>query len=407
MGSSEPNGRIMSGIHVLYSFPQRVGTSGIGMTAWYQVSGLLREGVEVDLYCGSLERPIEHLNSLKQTLVPIGIKIPMRLLGRHGAMILHDKIVAKALRHTYRESHIDLIHCWPSGSLETLKTAREMGIKTVLERPCAHTRFVFEITAQECGRLGIKLNRHYSSFDASRLAREEEEFSIADTLLCPSKHVIKTFLERGFKENQMLLGRRGYDADAFIPGEQSRDKNNTHLFTMVYVGEGHPLKGLHFALRAWVTSEASKQGRFYICGKLLPEYRDLLKPLLDHPSVEYLGYVRDVAKIMRQCSALVLPSLSEGFAKVTCESRACGCVLLVSCAAGEACEHMKNGLIHKAGDVDTLRQHIDLLASNKELYDRLRTHSLATLSDLTWENASKTLVSAYHECIGNKGYVMC
>jgi len=390
----------MSEIHVLYSFPSRVGTTGIGTTAWYQISGLLREGVNVELYCGSLEKPIEHLNKSKQTLVPFGIKIPMRLLGRNGAFILHDKIVAKALKQIHKKCHIDLVHCWPSGSLETLKTAREMGIKTVLERPCAHTRFVFEITVRECDKLGIKLGNHYSRLDSKRLAREEEEFSIADKLLCPSKYVMSTFLERGFKENQLLLGRRGYDPEFFPLGGRSSDENNERPFTIVYVGECNPLKGLHFALQAWVASEASKKGRFYVCGNFLPEYRKVLTPLLAHPSVEYLGFTQEVAKVMRKCDALVLPSLSEGFPKVTCEARACGCVLLVSDAASEACEHMKNGLVHKAGDVKTLGQHIDLLASDKDLLAHLRANSLATVSDVTWENASKILVRVYQECIG-------
>lgn len=390
----------MSKMRVLYSFPLRLGTPGIGMTAWYQVWGLLRKGVHVELYCGSLEKQIPQLNELRQTLVPFGIKIPMRLLGVNRAMHLHDRVVSKALRRIARKSGIDIVHCWPSGSLETLKTARELGIKTVLERPCAHTRFVFEVTTRECERLGIKLGGHYSRLDTKRLAREEEEYSIADKLLCPSKHVMRTFLGREFNENQLLQEQYGYNPDVFTPGEQSRDKNNTHPFTMVYVGECHPLKGLHFALQAWVESRASKDGRFYICGRFLPEYRDLLKPLLKHPSVEYLGYMKGVAKTMRQCDALILPSLSEGFPLVTCESRGCGCVLLVSDAAGEACEHMKNGLVHKAGDINALREHIDMLASDAELLERLRANSLADINSLTWSEAAKNLVAAYQNCLG-------
>jgi glycosyltransferase involved in cell wall biosynthesis len=99
------------------------------------------------------------------------------------------------------------------------------------------------------------------------------------------------------------------------------------------------------------------------------------------------------------CDVLVLPSLAEGFGVVTLEARACGCVLLVSDAAAGACDHMKNGLVHKAGDVDSLRQHIDLLASNKGLLHSLQTNSLATISDLTWEKATERLVTAYHECL--------
>jgi glycosyltransferase involved in cell wall biosynthesis len=388
----------MSKINVLYSFPLRLGTPGIGMTAWHQVCGLLREDVRIKLYCGSLEKQIQQLDELRQTLVPFGIKLPLRLLGRNGTMQLHDRIVSKALRRIHRKSPVDIVHCWPSGSIETLKTARELGIKTVLERPCAHTRFVCEVTARECDRLGIKLNTHYSLVEEKKIAREEKEFAIADKLLCPSKHVVKTFLEKGFKEEQLLRERYGYDPDGFSPGGRS-DDDNTHSFTMVYVGECHPLKGLHFALQAWVASEASKKGRFYICGRFLPEYHEFLKPLLAHPTVECIGFTRDVAKIMRKCDSLVLPSLSEGCPLVTCEARACGCVLLVSDAASEVCEHMKNGLVHDAGDVDTLQKHIDLLASDKELLGRLRASSIADINKVTWSETAKSMVTAYRQCL--------
>jgi len=211
---------------------------------------------------------------------------------------------------------------------------------------------------------------------------------------------MKTFIEKGFKENQLLIGRRGYNPDVFYPEERFDREKKKYSFTMTYIGEGNPLKGLHFALQAWVASEASKDGRFYICGNILPEYREYLKPLLAQSSVECLGFTRDVAEIMRQCDALVLPSLSEGYGRVTCEARACGCVLLVSDAASTACEHMKNGLVHKAGDVDTLRQHIDLLASDVDLRESLRAHSLENIKNLTWSEAGKSLVAAYRECLG-------
>jgi len=385
-------------LRILYSFPLRIGTVGIGMTGWHQVGGLIAQGVRVHLYAGSCEKDLNGLRTLRQTMVVCGVKLPYRLIGHRRVLMLHDKIVAISLRQL--DDKIDIIHCWPSGALETLRTARKLGIKTVLERPSAHTRLVYEITARECNKLGIKLNKsHYAAFSERKLAREEEEFSAADKLLCPSKYVMKTFLERGFKENQLLLGRRGYDPAFFGPPEWSGSENGTHPFKMAYIGECNPLKGLHFALQAWVASEASKKGRFYVCGNFLPEYRKVLTPLLAHPSVEYLGFTQEVAKVMRKCDALVLPSLSEGFPKVTCEARACGCVLLVSDAASEACEHMKNGLIHAPGDVKTLREQIDLLASDNSLLSRLRNNSLAGVSELTWDKASERLVEVYRQCL--------
>ena len=393
----------MHRLNVLYSFPLRLGTlsSSNPMTAWHQVAGLVGQGVRVLLYCGSCEKPIAGLNGLKETLKPFGVKVPIRLLGMYRAAALHDRIVAKALRRLDRE--IDIIHCWPSGALETLKTARKLGIKTVLERPSAHTRLVYEVTSRECKKLGLKLSKsHYTAFNEKRLAQEEKEFATADRLLCPSEFVVKTFLGEGFPGNRLCQHQYGYDPGILSPCDRSNSKTTDGSFSIVYVGDCHPLKGLHFALRAWVASQASKEGRFYICGRFMPEYRELLHDSLSHHSVEYLGFTSDVGKVMRGCEALVLPSLAEGSSIATYEARACGCVLLVSEAAGAVCEHMKDGLIHKPGDVDMLRDHIDLLASDKNLRGRLQANSLAGVASLTWVEAAKRLVKAYQECLSEK-----
>jgi len=370
------------------------------MTAWYQVRGLVHKGVHVELYCGSCEKHIQGLNELSQTLVPFGIKLPIRLLGRDRAESLHDRIVSKALRCISKKSRIDLVHCWPSGALETLKTARELGIKTVLERPSAHTAYVFKVTEDECRILGVKLgSSHYAAFNKKKLDHEESEFAAADRLLCPSEFVVKTFLAKGFQEEHLLRHQYGYDPAIFSPPTPGSDKRDELPFTVVYVGDCFPLKGLHFALRAWVESKASKTGKFIICGRFVPQYKELLKDYLAHPMVEYLGHVRDVERVMRCSHTLVLPSLAEGSALVTYEARACGCVLLVSNAAGAVCEHNKDALVHKPGDVATLRKHIDMLASDRNFLLRLRNNSIAGVSELTWDKAADCLVRAYQECL--------
>ena len=66
---------------------------------------------------------------------------------------LHDRIVARHLRHHVND--VDVVHLWPSGALETLRVAREVGIRTVLERPNAHTRVAYQLVREECERIGV------------------------------------------------------------------------------------------------------------------------------------------------------------------------------------------------------------------------------------------------------------
>lgn len=387
----------MTDIQALYSFPVRIGIVGTGMTAWHQVHGLLRHGIQVSLFCGSCEKPLEGVNSLRETLKPLGLKVPIRFLGPDRATGLHDRIVARALKKL--DKKIDIVHCWPSGSLETLKTARKLGIKTFLERPNAHTRFVYEVTARECDKLGVKLPKsHYTAFNERKLARQETEFALADKLLCPSEWVAKTFLGQGTNRNKIARHQYGFDGDKFH-SPSTDNRHNDKTFRMIFVGSGEPRKGLHYALDAWLASEASKEGIFYICGNWIPAYRKVLANKLNHPSIKELGFQNDVNSLLQKCHVLILPSISEGCGIVTYEARACGCALLVSEGACSGCEHMKNGLIHKPGDVDTLRNHIDLLTSDRKMLSHLRDNSFAGIYEVSWEKAAETLVDIYRQTL--------
>jgi glycosyltransferase involved in cell wall biosynthesis len=168
---------------------------------------------------------------------------------------------------------------------------------------------------------------------------------------------------------------------------------------MLFVGVCAVRKGVHFALEAWLRSPAHKEGKFLIAGEFLPAYREKLAPMLADPSVEVLGHRKDVADLMRNADVLVLPSIEEGSALVTSEARASGCVLLVSDAAGAICTHMKNALVHHAGDVNALTEQITLLQQDRPLLERLRSESLRTVPEITWDSAGVRLLRLYRETV--------
>ncbi len=386
-------------MRILYSFPMRFGTVGTGTTAWHQVSGLVQKGVHVDLYAGSIEKAVPGLDLGKETLVIGGLKLPIRLLGTRRALALHDRIVARMIRRLDTGRRYDIVHCWPSAAQETLKAAREQGIKSVLERPNSHTRYAFEIVRQECERLGVTLPAgHSHAYDRRRLEREESEFARADLLSCPSHAVVKTFLDMGFEPEKLALCRYGAEAQQIRNGQSDRGGP----FTMAFLGACDPRKGLHYALDAWLGSKACETGKFYIAGTFIKAYRALLADKLKHPSIELLGFVRDVPSLLQRCHALVLSSIEEGSALVTYEAQLCGCVLLVSSASGAYCRHGENALVHDVGNVDLLRQHIDLLAFDRDLYRRLRKNSMASMQDLTWDKSVDILVDIYRGLVENK-----
>ncbi len=385
---------------VLYSFPQKLGADRVCYTAWEQVVGLANAGADVRVMTGVLHRPVPDVVHVTQTLAFNKARISYKLVGRNRALALHDANVAARLRRLH--SPIDVLHGWPLGSRRSLRAAQALHLPSVLERPNAHTAYAYEVVRRESERLGVELppgSEH--AYDADVLRVEEEEYRLADHLLCPSAFVAQTFLDRGFPAEKLLRHSYGYDEARFRP-EPDRDRNGRgDGLTVLFAGYAAVRKGLHFALEAWLDSAARQRGRFLIAGDILPAYRDRLAPMLAEPSIELLGHRTDMPDLMRRSDVLVLPTIEEGFPLVCVEAVASGCVPLVSEVCTDVCRHEENALVHPVGDVAALTEHLSMLDRDRDLLARLRRSALEVAADYTWARATDRLLAAYRQaCAG-------
>lgn len=384
-------------VRVLYSFPHKIGDGRICYTAWHQVAGTAAAGAEFTVFPGVVHRPLPEGVRVSPTLARGRWRLPYRVLGRIKTLALHDRIVARRLERMAGE--VDVVHVWPLGGLETLKTARRLGITSVMERPNAHTRFAYEVVRAECERLGVELPPdHEHAFNEEILRKEEAEYELADYLLCPSEFTAQTFVDQGVPPEKLVRHFYGYDTDLFFPPASPPEPREG--LTMVYVGVAAVRKGLHYALEAWLASPASEHGTFLIAGGFLPAYEEKLAPMLAHPSVQALGHRDDVPDLMRQSDVFVLPTIEEGFGLVCTEAMACGAVPVVSKACTEICAHEQNALVHEIGDVDALTEHITRLHEDRALLAQLRAAALRTAPEVTWDKAGKRLLDVYRDVIG-------
>ncbi len=102
---------------------------------------------------------------------------------------------------------------------------------------------------------------------------------------------------------------------------------------------------------------------------------------------------------MRAADILVLPSIEEGFGLVCTDAIASLCVPLVSEACTDLCQHMKNSLVHRIADVETLTQHISLIHADRGLLQRLQEGCRERAPSVTWTAAGKVLADVYQEVI--------
>jgi glycosyltransferase involved in cell wall biosynthesis len=267
-----------------------------------------------------------------------------------------------------------------------------------LERPNANTRFAYEVVKAECDRLGVPLpSDHEHAYNSDVLRIEEEEYRLADALLCPSQFVVQTFLDKGFAMDNLVRHTYGFDDAVFHPDPDYNAPNRG--LRMLFVGVCAVRKGLHFALEAWLKSTAHEKGIFQIAGEFLPAYAERLRPMLSHPSVEVLGHRKDVPELLRRNDILVLPSIEEGFGLVIAEAMGTGCVPLASNACTDIFRHLDSGLVHRVGDVSMLTAQLSQLDRDRDLLARLRSGCLRVAPDNTWAAAGRALDFAYRQII--------
>ena len=384
--------RSVETIRVLYSFPLRIGAGGICTAAWHHVHALAQAGAHVLVHPGSVKRELPAAIAVMPTLARGKARLPYRVLGLRRAMALHDHVVARRLPGLIDE--VDIVHAWPGGAKETLTTAHQLSLPTVLERPNAHTRHAYEAVKREADQLGVTLPPgHDHTYNEQVLRREEHEFELADRLLCPSEFVANTFIDAGFDPERLAPHSYGYDESVFYPDPAPRDP--ARPLQALFAGADALRKGLHYALEAWLQSPLRDRGTFRILGELTPGYDEMLAPMLAHPSVEFLGLRTDYPELLRASDILLLPTVEEGSPLVCVDALASGCVPVVSNVCAGVCQHQHNALVHPVGDVDLLAEHLTMLHDDPDLLRRLRESALESAPQYTWQASGVRLLDAY------------
>lgn len=377
-------------LRVLYSFPHTLGAPGIGTTALHQVHGLRTAGARVSVICTAVDPSVGRFDAVR-TLTVLGRRLPHRTFGSVAAALrFHDRRAAAMLA----SGDFDVVHTWPLGALTTLRRARSRGVLASREAPNSHTAAAYAVAGEEARRMGVVVGPGQSHrLDPHRLARELAEYAAADLILTPSEHVRQSFLAAGLPAGALARHQYGFDPDRFH--SRGREDDAARPFTAVFLGSAEPRKGLHYALTAWHASGAGSTGILVVAGSFAPGYREALRPLLEHPSVEVRGFISDTATLLRRADVLLLPSVEEGSALVTYEAQACGCVPLVSTAAGALVTDGVEALLHVPRDVTTLADQIRRLSTDHGFLAGLRGRAVAGSADKTWVAAGERMLEIF------------
>lgn len=171
----------------------------------------------------------------------------------------------------------------------------------------------------------------------------------------------------------------------------------------LYVGTLEPRKNLVRALRAFARVRGDLPGhRFVFAGERGWKYQDVLtearRPELAD-SVTFLGYVEEerLAPLYSHATALVYPSLYEGFGLPVVEAMACGTPVLTSRSSslGEIADGA--AVLVDPTDEPALAAGLRSLGTDADLRRSLSERGLARAASYSWERTGRETVAAYRE----------
>jgi glycosyltransferase involved in cell wall biosynthesis len=250
----------------------------------------------------------------------------------------HRRFDREVGRRLLRLPEVEVVHAFEGSALATLQAARSVGVRTVLDVPSAHERYM----AVEGGS------------PQPRIAKER---LLADVLLAPSDFVVACLAEAGIPMSRIVKVPYGVDPSVF---RRDRALRGDDLFRAVFVGRIGRRKGVSYLLEAWrrlalsraellLVGEADEEGR-----RLLERYKGCYRYLGPCPKHE-------VQRFFQQSDVFVFPSLAEGSALVTYEALASELPIITTPNSGSVARDGIDGFLVPAGDVDAIAERLALL----------------------------------------------
>ena len=252
----------------------------------------------------------------------------------------------------------------------SFQRVRQTGGKTFLDGGNSHPENFWSILQEEHARWKCS----YPPVARHHYLRSLRMMEHVDYVLSPSTFVTRSFLERGFKAEQIVKNIYALDLSLFKPpAEKVRPKRP---FTVIAPGSLSLRKGTPYLLQAFQLVVKKVPDARLVLNQLVTDnvaevfrnFADLpidWKPPLAHP---------DLAETMRNCDLLVLPSLEDGFARTVTEGLACGLPVITTRNTGASDLIMpgSNGEIVPIRDPSALaeamlRWHEKIMASQQRI----------------------------------------
>lgn len=278
-----------------------------------------------------------------------------------------------AITLQYLSEPISLAHFYSGMFGKTIWRLKNAGAK-VTQTIAAHDMV---LSSEEFAKYGM-------AYDFPHLTRRElflpyvEGQLMADKVICPSTQSAEIVKRYGVRDPIVIPHG--------IPGPIGDPAPMPEKFTVGYLGQSGPDKGLRYLLEAW--SMLNLTGcKLLMAGSGIEQMTSVWQATGGRGEVQFLGYVKDVDELYNNVSVYVQPSVTEGFGIEVLEAMARGRPVIVSDGAGASNVVSGNtdGFVFQKRDIEGLCDGIQMLHEDEAMLARMGEAAHRSAQFYTWD----------------------
>jgi glycosyltransferase involved in cell wall biosynthesis len=285
----------------------------------------------------------------------------------------------------------DVVQAIMGFASEPFALAEQQQALKVIDCPNSHPTTYFGYWQRECDLWCPGENVPIPRWMFARMNRELER---ADVVLCPSHFVRDSMIANGIAAEKCFVNPFGVNTSIFQPRQTVPEKIRFITVGTLCLRKGHP-----YLFRAFkMVKERLPEAELICVGdvktdlrKEWPRWRETVTHIPSLPHSE-------LAKLLANCSAFVMPSQEEGFARVLSEAMAAGLPILASYESGATTlvQDGVEGFIVRAREPQHIASAMIRVAVDRQLNQKMgeAAHRKGAVSN-TWQDYGDRLLAEY------------
>ena len=281
------------------------------------------------------------------------------------------RLVDYAANRKLASDQSDIAYFDIPGFLQSVKGASKTGKKVIIRGSTELANSAHRRIEGEYDRLGIGYSIPKTRRQIAQ--RRQKSLEAADQLIALSTFVRESYIDAGISPEKISVIPNAININSF----EAKSDYAYERFRVLFVGSINVRKGVHTLIDAWKLFD-DEDAELVLCGSINEDLQPMIDTIGDS-NVRLPGWV-DPEPHYREASVFVLPSLSEGFAKVILEAMSTGTPVIVSenSGGGDIIEDGNQGFVIPIRDPNAIADKLTYFRDHPEEIERMGRNARAT-----------------------------